>query len=29
MRCTKGDWVAWVGRYEDIVAGREVNIGSA
>lgn len=20
---TKGDWVAWVGRYEDIVAGRE------
>jgi hypothetical protein len=20
---TKGDWVAWVGRYEDIAAGRE------
>jgi hypothetical protein len=20
---TKGDWVAWVGRYEDIVQGRE------
>ena len=20
---TKGDWVAWVGRYEDIIAGRE------
>ena len=20
---TKGDWVAWVGRYEDIVKGRE------
>ena len=20
---TKGDWVAWVGKYEDIVAGRE------
>ena len=20
---TKGDWVAWVGRYEDIVSGRE------
>ncbi len=20
---TKGDWVAWVGRYEDIVEGRE------
>lgn len=20
---TKGDWVAWVGRYEDLVAGRE------
>ena len=20
---TKGDWVAWIGRYEDIVAGRE------
>ena len=20
---TKGDWVAWIGRYEDIIAGRE------
>src|SRR2546426_45271 len=23
VSATKGDWVGWVGRYEDIVAGRE------
>ncbi len=24
---TKGDWMAWVGRYEDLVRGRTDNIG--
>jgi len=26
---TKGDWVAWVGTYDDIVNGREASIASA